>query len=884
MTRTIKIKNSLRKKIILVFLFLSIALVIGSQGILNTYVLPNFQTLENKRALTDLSRIEQAIAAHFQKLKVLALEYAWWDETYSFVQQPEAYPDFADENALDSVYWSQVNIDVMLFYGPTGKLITGNLIQPSDSGSPSLEEFFAQLTADHPLLGHETPDGGVEGLLNTPDGVLLLTSYPILRSDQSGPAMGRVVSGRFLTSDLEDELVSAASVNAAFYPLPDPQLPQAIQSTIESLAVWSKSSVMEQTEQHTINRKLLIDVFGSPAVLLEVHTPRTISIIGSEAVKSALLLLSVAFVLFIFFTYLLFHRLIIWPLSELTNHIRLIRKTGVLSHIFATTRHDEFGILADEFNRLTMSLAQTQRQLEHAVRISNLGHAKWDEVSKEYSSVSEEYAQIFGYSVEEFLARYRKLDQDMDLVHPEDREGVLATDQYVKENLEPSTIEYRILHRDGSLRHVKEIIFHVADEAGELVESLTTLQDITNIKQAELELLVAKEAAESESTAKSSFLANMSHEIRTPMNAIVGLTQLMQQENLTAKQAKQLTGIESSTQHLLSIINDILDLSKIEAGKFSLEQADFDIDAIFDHIQSMLKEQIDTKGLTIEVDQDDVPNWLEGDQTRIRQALFNYVGNAIKFTEQGTISLRARKLEEHGDEILVRFEVQDTGIGIAPEKLSGLFRAFVQADASTTRQYGGTGLGLAITQSLAQLMGGEAGVESTLGRGSTFWFTAWLRRGQSVIPAAASVQAADSKTELCHHHRGSRILLAEDNAVNRDVAVALLTSAGLVVDTAENGRVAVDKVRTGAYDMVLMDMQMPEMDGLEATRIIRSTVSSKDLPILAMTANVFEADRQSCMDAGMNDFVAKPIDFEHLISAIAKWLPKQDRSSSKLPV
>jgi len=854
--------------------------VVGSQAILVSYLQPKFQSLENKQALTDLSRIEQALAAHFEKLKVLNLEYAWWDETYDFVQQPEAYPDFADENALDSTYWAQINIDMMLFYDQTGKLMTGSITAPSDFDSPTLEKFFERLAADHPLLGHKTPEGGVEGLLNTPAGVLLATSYPILRSDQSGTEVGRIVSGRFLNSELVDELINAASVDANFYPLSDPQLPHAIQSKVEILATGPDSSVMEQTEHNTINRKLLVDVFGSPAILLEVQTPRTISTIGNVAVRSALQLLSLAFLLFIFFAFLIFHKLIISPLVELKNYIRLMRKSGELSPVLATTRNDEFSDLAGEFNRLAMKLEKTKQQLEHAVRITKLGHAKWDEVSREYSTVSREYAQIFGYSVEEFLARYRKLEQDMELVHPEDRERVLAEDQAVTSHLNPITIEYRALHRDGSVRHVREIIFGVTDEEGTLVESMVTLQDVSDIKQAEHELRLAKETAESESSAKSSFLANMSHEIRTPMNAIVGLTKLVQQENLTTKQAKQLTQIESSTQHLLSIINDILDLSKIEAGKFSLKHADFDLEAVFDHIQSMFKEQIDAKGLTFEVDQDDAFNWLWGDQTRIRQALFNYVGNAVKFTERGTITLRARKLEEHDDEVLLRFEVQDTGLGIAPEKLSRLFSAFEQGDASTTRQYGGTGLGLAITQSLAQMMGGEAGVESKPGCGSTFWFTARLGKGQGVMPATPSVKAADSDTELCQHHRGSRILLAEDNAVNREVAVALLSRAGLVVDTAENGRVAVDKALTGAYDMVLMDMQMPEMDGLEATRIIRSTVSSEDLPILAMTANVFAGDRQACMDAGMNDFVAKPIDMEHLISAITKWLPKKEQTGT----
>ena len=877
MTRVSEIKRSLRTKAVLVFLVLGVTLVIGANTILNVYILPKFQEFENEQALTEMSRIEQAFEAQFQMLKILVAEYAWWDETYEFIQQPEDHPDYAIENILDPDYWSQVNIDTMLLYGSTGEFVVGSFNNPLGSDLLSLEEFFKQATADHTLLGHEAPEGGVAGLLNTPAGFMLTASYPILKTDRSGSAMGQVVAGRYLTSDLVVEVGHAASVNADFYPISDPQLPQAIQSAMALLATRPGASTIERTERATVTRKLLPDLSGAPAILLEVHTPRTISAIGGMTVRSTQLLLSGAIILFVVFAYVLFLRLIILPLSELTSHIRLVRKTGVFSNPFTAIRQDEIGVLASEFNQLSAELSRAQLQLEDAVRISRLGHAKWDEIKLEYTSVSPEYAGIFGYSVEEFLARYRKLEHDMELVHPEDRELVEADNQLTKDTLKPSTLEYRILRRDGSVRHVREIVIEVEDEEGKLVESLTTLQDISDIKQAELDLRTAKEAAETASMAKSTFLANMSHEIRTPMNAIVGLTNLMQQADPTPDQAKKLVMIETSTLHLLSVINDILDLSKIEAGKLSLEQTDFHIDAIFDHVQSMLREQVNAKGLTIELDQNDLPTWLWGDQTRICQALFNYVGNAVKFTEQGTISLRARRLEEHGDEILVRFEVQDTGIGITTENLSRLFQSFEQADVSTTRKYGGSGLGLAITRSLAHLMGGEVGAESTPGHGSTFWFTAWLRRSQGVIAAEPPAGALDTNEELRHHHHGSHILLAEDNAVNREVAVALLSQAGLVVDTAANGREAVEKVRTMAYDLVLMDMQMPEMDGLEATQIIRSTAGNKDLPILAMTANVFAADRQACMDAGMNDFVTKPIDLGNLLSAIAKWLPEQEQ-------
>jgi len=447
-----------------------------------------------------------------------------------------------------------------------------------------------------------------------------------------------------------------------------------------------------------------------------------------------------------------------------------------------------------------------------------------------------------------------------------------------------SAIITPIRRADGQVTHyvaVKEDVTERNRNAAELERHRHHLEELVAERTAELQR--ARAAAEVASQAKTAFLANMSHEIRTPMNAILGLTHLIRRAGSTTEQIQRLDKIDSAGQHLLSIINDILDLSKIEAGRLQLERADFNLSAILDNIRSLIAEQAKAKGLAIEVDGNAVPAWLRGDPTRLRQALLNYAGNAVKFTERGAISLRARLLETQGEELRVRFEVQDTGIGIAPEKIPQLFTAFEQADASTTRRFGGTGLGLSITRRLAELMGGEVGVQSTPGVGSTFWLTARLHLGHGIEPSFPSARAEDAETRLRQHHRSARLLLAEDNLINREVALELLHAANLQVDTAENGREALDKARTYPYDLILMDVQMPEMDGIQATRAIRALPGRADTPVLAMTANAFNEDRRTCEQAGMDDFIVKPVDPGQLFAVLDRWLTARRSSTDSAP-
>ncbi|NRR32021.1 CHASE domain-containing protein [Oxalobacteraceae bacterium] len=507
-----------------------------------------------------------------------------------------------------------------------------------------------------------------------------------------------------------------------------------------------------------------------------------------------------------------------------------------------------------------------QRVLLDTVLNNVDAHVYMKSQNRRFIYANAKMAEVMGLPVQDVVG---KLDRE--LMPTRQADAAWAEDKPVFSDGIKRSGEDQYTDRDGVVHHLWTVKVPVEiDNAVTAVIALST--DVT-------ELHNLKVQADAASQAKSDFLSNMSHEIRTPMNSIIGMAHLALRSVTNPKQRDYLQKIHHSGQHLLGIINDILDFSKIEAGQMDLEVLDFSMQSLLANISNQLGESAAAKGLELVYEiWPGMSQQLRGDPLRLEQVLLNFAGNAIKFSENGKVVIRARPLEDRDNYAMVRFEVQDKGIGMSQEEVGRLFQSFQQADNSTTRKYGGTGLGLVISKQLAELMGGTVGVESRQGEGSTFWFTARLDKGTSFLPAGEDALQA----EILDSIRGAAILLVEDNIFSQQVGQELLEDAGASVCVANNGKEAIDLLFKERFDCVLMDVQMPVMDGFETTRMIRAHPKLAGTLVIAMTANAGREDQLRCIEAGMDEFITKPIAPKLLFSVLSRWINQRARAAGRL--
>jgi PAS domain S-box-containing protein len=529
---------------------------------------------------------------------------------------------------------------------------------------------------------------------------------------------------------------------------------------------------------------------------------------------------------------------------------------------------------------------ESEGRLQAVYNVADIGVSITDQAGK-YVLFNSWWTKQLGYDQEELEHL-----TNIDITFPEDAaESRMKFQEIVFGKVERYRLEKRFVRKDNSVFWGDLSVSAIKDYDGAVANVVGMVTDITVRKEAEAELVRhrhhleklveerttelshARDAAEAANRAKSIFLATMSHEMRTPMNGVMGMIDLALRRATDPKQIDWLNKSKGSAKHLLDVIGDILDISHLEAEKMTLEEKNFSLTQVVEDALQMQGEAAQAKGLHLSPEiSPTLPDLLFGDPTRLRQILINFVGNAIKFSDHGQITVSARVVEEDKLGVLLRIEVTDQGIGISPEQQARLFHAFAQADGTMNRKYGGTGLGLSIAKRIALLMGGDAGVISEEGQGSTFWVTVRLKKGSDVVEPPSTVNV-DAEAEIRRRYAGRRILVVDDEPINLEVALIQLEFVDLVADTAKDGAEAVALARKNSYAAIFMDMQMPKLNGVEATQEIRQLPGYRDIPIIAMTANAFAGDKERCLKAGMSNFLTKPFNPDQLFAILLRaWV------------
>ncbi len=877
------------KRYLILTLLIAAALPVALLFFTSRILFNEFARLEEREVLINVDRAKQAMNQEADALAKMVEDWAVWDDSYAFIQ--DRNEAFLQSNCTQQTFVN-LHIDLIAFLDQDGKLVFGAAPDPAGRAPgdlrPGQEQALRKYAARFHFTSIDKKTVGLVGLQDITPGLFLadgtsrrsldpasgpprpvaafLAAAPILTSNRQGPVRGTLVRVRYIDDEKVQNLSSTTRLALSL--VPGQIFPaEAGENTLTDPADGKKVSIRALDDNFIQGRANLKDINGQDVLQLHIDLPRDISRKGRALV---------------------------------TNSVAWI---SVICAGFGTCLF----FLVNRMNRHRARREQALQELAAIVESSNDAIIAKDSAGR-IRSWNRGAEKLYGFSEEEALGK------PVTLIIPEDLRAEVEPDLPEQRNLETKR-----RRRDGTLIDVSLTLSPLFDERGEMVGACGISRDITEKKraaeelqrahdqletrvqertaelaeinrrlQAEIEerrkteeqLKQSSRAAEAANEAKSQFLANISHEIRTPLNAIVGFAEMIQSIKAPERQSAYGGMIVSESEMLLDLINELLDMSKVESGKIVLESLPFDLMALVNGVRSTMELRCRKKGIEFRVTvEKGVPYRLEGDPVRLRQILNNLAGNAVKFTEKGHISLKVSLAADRGHRIALRFDVEDTGIGIPSDKLGVIFEPFVQADSSTTRKFGGTGLGTSISKRLVEMMGGKIGVSSEPGRGSTFWFTVNLLRrdpGGDTLPFPFHLDPAEAipftPSPAENRANGPQVLLVEDYPPNREIALSHLDDAGCRAEFAVNGREAVAKADDGSFDIILMDVQMPEMDGKEATRRIRAgNGPNAGTPIIGMTASAFPRDIAECLDAGMSEVLTKPVRKALLIDIVNRW-------------
>ncbi|MBN1124817.1 MAG: response regulator [Sedimentisphaerales bacterium] len=840
-------------------------------GIQRLVITPGFEQLQQQEAVKDLHRCEDAIHREIYHLSTLAKDWSQWDDTCHFVEDTKG--PYVQANLLDETFVG-ARLNLMFFYDTRGKPIWGRVYDFRNECSIEDEYITDQFTNDYDwLLRHDSLESSIEGILQTGIAPMLLCSKPIINSNGEGLIHGTLIMGRFL-----DDVEVAGLSKQIRVPFALLDLKTGYSSLekrgLDQLRSGCKHLIQSGPDHMLQIYTIMPDIHGQSNFLLEAKVPARILAKGQVTIAFAFLSVIGVILVTLIAIYTILRWIVLSRIDKLGSELSRISCSRNLSDRIQNMGTDEVGRLGHGINRMLDQLELAHAELqESGQRLSlhfdqtPLGVVEWN-MDFEVIRWNPAAERIFGYSKPEILGRC-----GLELIVPDhecEKVSAVWSDLLKNHGGTRSIIENRT--KNGHILVCEWYDTPLVDGEGCVVGIASLVHDITLEHETKMQLRQAKIAAEEANRSKSLFLANMSHEIRTPMNAIIGFSDLLVEEPLNPSQCDYVETIQSSAQNLLGIIDDILDLSKVEAGQLKIEYESCNLSQILDTIGSMLHPRAQEKSIRFAIHRSSaVPDRIVTDSLRLRQCLVNLIGNAIKFTEQGHVYTDVA-LEQIDNQAFLRFDIEDTGIGIAPERLEAVFDSFTQADGKTSRQFGGTGLGLTITRRLAELMGGSVSVSSRLNEGSVFTFRIPLvteDHGDPSLEQNTKPIHYEKKTESEYTHFSGHVLVVEDVSANQILIQSILRRLGLEVVLVDNGQKALEVVQQKSFDLILMDMQMPVMSGYEATRALRE--NGDKTPIIAFTAHALKGDREKCMKAGCDDYLAKPVRLEEIITICRRY-------------